>query len=108
MWGKPEDGKAAATRRKTTRWSEIAPRLAPDGVPPGASISMADAALVPDDTLAARRDPGCIPRWPATDRAGGRGMAAAGAANRWEEGGVLAQPPPTKHRPGPFEKVAEG
>ena len=35
-------------------------------------------------------------------------MAAAVAHNHWEEVGGLAQTPPPKHRPGTFEKVAEG
>jgi hypothetical protein len=35
-------------------------------------------------------------------------MAEAVAHHHWEEVGVLAQPPPTKHRPGTCDTVAEG
>src|SRR5262249_22204683 len=49
-----------------------------------------------------------ITRLPATSSACGRVIAEAVAHNHWEEGGVLAQTPPTKHRPGTFYKVAEG
>jgi|GraSoiStandDraft_50_1057286.scaffolds.fasta_scaffold882074_2 hypothetical protein len=69
---------------------------------------MADAALVTADTRAARRNPVCITRLPATDSAGGRGLAEAVAHNRGAEVGVLAQTPPTQHRPGTCSKVAEG
>ena len=69
---------------------------------------MADAALVTADTRAARRNPVCITRLPATDSAGGRGLAEAVAHNRGAEVGVLARTPPTQHRPGTCSKVAEG
>jgi hypothetical protein len=35
-------------------------------------------------------------------------MAEAVTHHGWEEVGVLAQTPPTKHRPGTFSTVAEG
>jgi hypothetical protein len=68
---------------------------------------MADAALVTEDNLAALEDTLFITRLPANYSECGRGIAEAVADNRWEEGGVLAQTPPTKHRPGTFYKVAE-
>ena len=73
---------------------------------PGAYIDVADAALVTDDQLAARGDTLCIPRLPATYRECGRVMAAAVARHQWEDIGVLAQTPPTQHRPGTFSTVA--
>ena len=57
MWGKPEDGHAADTTRNPTRLAEITQLLARDGVQPGASLSMADAALVTADNLAALANP---------------------------------------------------
>ena len=107
MWGKPEDGHASDKTLKTTLWSEIAQLLAQSGVQPGASISMADAALVTADHRAALRDPLCITRFPATSSAWARVLAEAVAHNPWEVGGGLAQTPPTKHRPGTFSTGAE-
>ena len=100
MWGKPEDGNASDKTLNTTLLSEITQRLACYGVQPGASLSIADAALVTADNLAALRDTFFITRLPATDSAWGRVMAEAVAHNHWEEVGVLAQTPPTQHRPG--------
>jgi hypothetical protein len=102
MWGKPEDGNASAKTLHTTLLSEIAHLLAQYGVQPGASIYIADAALVTEERLAALRDTLFITRLPATYSACGRGIAEAVAHNVWEEVGVLAQTPPTKRRPGTF------
>jgi transposase len=77
-------------------------------VQPGAYIYIADAALVTAANLAALRDTLFITRLPATYSECSRVIAEAVAHNRWEEVGVLAQTPPTKHRPGTFYKVAEG
>jgi transposase len=107
IWGKPEDGNASDKSLNTTLLSEMAQRLACHGVAPGASIYIADAALVTADNLAARGDTLFITRLPATYSACGRVIAEAVARNQWEEVGVLAQTPPTKHRPGTFYKVAE-
>jgi transposase len=107
MWGKPEDGNASDKTLKTTLLSEIAQLLAHYGVQPGASSSIADAALVTEDNLAALRDTLFITRLPATYSECGRVIAEAVAHNAWEEVGVLAQTPPTKRRPGTFYKVAE-
>ena len=108
MWGKPEDGKASDKTLNATLLSEITQRLACYGVQPGASISIADAALVTAANLAALRDTCFITRLPATYSACGRVIAEAVAHNGWEEVGMLAQTPPTKHRPGTGSKVAEG
>ena len=107
MWGKPEDGHASDKPRNTTRLSEIAQLLARYGVQQGAYVYMADAALVTEDNLAALGDPLFITRVPATSSECGRVRAEAVAQNRGEEVGVLAQTPPTKHRPGAFYQVAE-
>ena len=106
IWGKPEDGNASDKTLNTTLLSEIAQRLAQYGVQPGAYIYIADAALVTEDQRAARRDPLGLTRLPAPYRARGRGLAEAGAHPAWEEGGVLAQTPPTPPRPGTFYTVA--
>ena len=87
--------------------SEIAQLRAQYGVHPGASISIADAALVTEDNLAALRNTFFITRLPATYSEGGRVMAEAVASNAWAEVGVLAQTPPTRRRPGTYYKVAE-
>jgi transposase len=108
IWGKPEDGNASDKTLNTSLLSEIAHLLARYGVQPGAYIYIADAALVTEDNLAALRDTLFITRFPATYSECGRVIAEAVAHNRWAEVGVLAQTPPTKHRPGTFYKVAEG
>jgi transposase len=108
IWGKPEDGNASDKTLNTRLLSEIAQLLARYGVQPGAYIYIADAALVTEDNLAALRDTLFITRFPATYSECGRVIAEAVAHNRWAEVGVLAQTPPTKHRPGTFYKVAEG
>jgi hypothetical protein len=87
--------------------SEIAQRLAHDGVQPGAYLSLADAALVTADNLAARGDTVFITRLPAPESDCGRVMAEAVAPNRGTEVGVWAQTPPTRQRPGTFYTVAE-
>ena len=87
--------------------SEIAQLLAQYGVQPGAYIYIADAALVTEDNLAALRNTLFITRLPATYSECGRVIAEAVAANAWEEVGVLAQTPPTRHRPGTYYKIAE-
>ena len=56
IWGKPEDGNASDKTLNATLLSEITQRLACYGVQPGASICIADAALVTADNLAALRD----------------------------------------------------
>jgi transposase len=107
MWGKPEDGNASDKTLNTTLLSEIAQLLARYGVQQGAYVYIADAALVTEDNLAALGDTLFITRLPATYSECGRVIAEAVAQNRWEEVGVLAQTPPTKHRPGAFYQVAE-
>jgi len=62
IWGQPEDGNASDKTLTTTRLSEIAQILAHHGVGPGASIDVADAALVTEDTLTALGDTFCIRR----------------------------------------------
>ena len=107
IWGKPEDGNASDKTLNTTLLSELAQLLARHGVAAGAYIYIADAALVTEDNLAALEDTLFITRLPANYSECGRVIAEAVADNRWEEVGVLAQTPPTKHRPGTFYKVAE-
>jgi transposase len=107
IWGKPEDGNASDKTLNTTLLSEITQLLAQYGVQPGAYIYIADAALVTEANLAALADTLFITRLPATYSECERVIAEAVARNQWEEVGVLAQTPPTKHRPGTFYKVAE-
>jgi len=107
IWGKHEDGNASDKSLNTTLLSEIAQLLACHGVAPGAYIYIADAALVTEDNLAALGDTLFITRLPATYSECGRVIAKAVARNQWEEVGVLAQTPPSPHRPGTFYKVAE-
>ena len=107
IWGKPEDGNASDKTLNTTLLSEIAQLLAHYGVQPGAYIYIADAALVTEANLAALGDTLFITRLPATYSECERVIGEAVARNRWEEVGVLAQTPPTQHRPGTCYKVAE-
>ena len=107
IWGKPEDGNASDKTLNTTLLSEIAQILGRQGVQPGASIYIADAALVTEDKLAALRETLFITRLPATYSACGRVITEAVASSQWEEVGVLAQTKPTQHRPGTSYKVAE-
>jgi hypothetical protein len=81
--------------------------LARQGGAPGAYIDIADAALVTEDNLAVLGDTLFITRLPATSSEGGRIMAEAVADTQWAEVGMLAQTPPTKHRPGSCSNVAE-
>jgi hypothetical protein len=99
IWGKPEDGNASAKTLNRTLLSEITQLLAHYGVQPGAYICIAAAALVTEDSLAALRDTLFITRLPTTNSECGRIIAEAVAHNHWEVVGVLAQTPPTKHRP---------
>ena len=88
--------------------STIATFLGQHGVAPGAYISVADAALVTEDNLAALGDTLFITRLPATSNACGRLIAEAVAHNTWEAVGVLAHTKPTKHRPATAYQVSEG
>src|SRR5918999_4046417 len=102
IWGKLDDGNASDKTLNTTLLSEIAQLLAHYGVQPGAYIYIADAALVTEDNLRALKDTLFITRLPATYSECGRVIAEAVTHNTWEEVGVIAQTPPTKHRPGTF------
>ena len=66
LWGTPHDGNASDQTVHNPLLSEIATFLAKHGVAPGASISVADAALVTEAHLAARGDTLFIRRLPAT------------------------------------------
>jgi transposase len=108
IWGKSEDGNASDKALNTSLLSEIGQILAHHGVAPGAYIYIADAALVTEDNLAALGATLFITRLPATYSECGRVITEAVAHNQWEEVGMLAQMPPTTHRPGTVYKVAEG
>ncbi len=66
IWGTPEDGHASDKTVHNTLLSNIATFLAQHGVAPGASIYVADAALVTEENLAALGDTLFISRLPAT------------------------------------------
>jgi transposase len=106
-WGKIEDGHASDKALHTTLLSQLAQLLAQYGVQPGAYSYLADSALVTEANLAALSHTLFITRLPATYSACERVIGEAVARNQWEEVGVLAQTPPTKHRPGTVYKVAE-
>jgi transposase len=107
IWGHPEDGNASDKTLNTTLLAEVANLLAQYGVPPGAYIYVADAALVTEDNLAALGDTFFVSRLPAPYNECGRVIAEAVAQGNWHEVGVLAHTKPTKHRPGASYKVAE-
>lgn len=106
--GKIEDGNASDKRVNNTILSDLATFMAHHGVAPGASISMADAAMVTEETLAAVGHTLCISRFPATYNACGRVIQEAMAQDVWDEVGVLAPTHPPQTRPGAFYKVSEG
>ena len=108
LWGKPHDGNASDKTVHNTRVSDIAACLAQHGVAPGAYISVADAALVTEDNLAALGDTLFITRCPATSNECGRIIAEAVAHNPWEACGVIASPTPPRHRPVATSKADEG
>ena len=91
-----------------TLLSAIATFLAQPGVAPGASIYVAAAALVTEAKRAARGDPLCLPRLPATSSEGRRLIAEAVAHNPWDEVGVLAHTKPPQHRPATSSTASEG
>ena len=62
LWGAPHAGNASDQTVHHTRWSTLAPCLAPPGVAPGAYTDVADAALGTAEHLAARGDTGCSRR----------------------------------------------
>jgi hypothetical protein len=66
LWGKPHDGQASETTVPHPLWSAMATVLAQHGGAPGASIDVADAALVTEANRAALGDPLFISRVPAT------------------------------------------
>jgi transposase len=108
IWGKPADGNAADKPVPPTLLSDLATFLATHEVAPGADISGADAALVPEDHLAALGDTRVITRLPATYNACGCLLPEAVVHNTGEEVGVLAHTKPTKHRPVTCYKAYEG
>src|SRR5207244_9307928 len=108
LWGTQHDGNASDTTVHTTLLSDIAAFLAKHGVAPGASIYVADAALVTEDNLAALGDTLFISRLPAPYNECGRIIAEAVAHNTWEECGVIASTKPTQHRPVTTYKAYEG
>lgn len=99
LWGKPHDGNASEKTVHNTLVSDIAAFLAQHGVAPGASISVADAALVTEDHLTALGDTLCLTRFPATSTEGGRSIAEAVAHHTWEACGVIAATKPPPRRP---------
>ena len=108
LWGKPEDGNASDKTVNNTLLSEMATFLAQHGGAPGASIYVADAALVTEANLATLGDTLFITRFPAIYNECGRRIAEAVAHNAWEEVGVLAHTKPTRHRPVTSDKASEG
>lgn len=99
IWGKPEDGNASDKTLNTTLLAEIAAFLARHGVAPGAYIYVADAALVPEDNLAALGTTLFISRFPATYTECERVIQEAVARDCWEDIGILATTQATKRRP---------
>lgn len=108
LWGTPAEGNASEKTVQNPRLSGLATCLATHGVAPGAYLSVADAALVTADNLAARGATLCIPRFPATSNACGRLIAEAVAHTTWEEVGVLAHTKPTRQRPATSYPAYEG
>ena len=108
LLGKLEDGNASDQRVNNTILSDLATFMAHHGVAPGASISIADAAMVTEENLAAVGHTRFISRLPAPYNECGRVIQEALAQDAWDEVGTLAQTQPTQTRPGACSKVAEG
>src|SRR5262249_14383507 len=94
LWGQPEDGKASDKTGNHSLLSHSAAFRAQPGGAPDASISVAAAARVTEEQLAALGDTLCSTRFPAPYHACGRLSTAAIAHNPWEAIGVLAHPQP--------------
>ncbi len=107
IWGKPEDGNASDKALNTAVLSEISHLMGRYGVAPGAYIYIADSAMVTETNLDTLGETLFISRLPATYSECERAIADAVSADSWEEVGVLAHTPPTKHRPASSYQVAE-
>ncbi len=108
LWGTPEDGHASETTGNNPLWSDSATFLAQHGVAPGASLSVAAAALVTEAHLVALGDTRFLTRFPAPSNAWERLIAEAVAHNTWDDLGVIAHTKPTQHRPATSSQAYEG
>jgi len=108
LWGTPHAGKASEKTVQSPLWADSATCLAQHGVAPGASLSVADAALVTEHHRAALGDTLFLSPLPATENACGRLSAEAVAHHTWDAVGVLAHTQPTQHRPATSSKTSAG
>jgi transposase len=108
IFGKLEDGNTSDKAANNVILSSISKRMAEVGLEAGASVYIADSAMITEENLKAMGDTlAFISRLPATYSECGRVIAEAVKKDRWDEVGALAQTKPTAHRPATHYKIYE-
>jgi transposase len=108
IFGKLEDGNTSDKVVNNVILSSISKRMAEVGLEAGASVYIADSAMITEENLKAMGDTlAFISRLPATYSECGRVIAEAVKKDSWDEVGALAQTKPTAHRPATHYKVYE-
>ena len=108
IFGKLEDGNTSDKTANNAILTNISKRMADVGLEAGASIYIADSAMITEDNLNAIGDNILfISRLPATYNECGRVIAEAVKKDSWDEVGAIAQTKPTAHRPATQYKVYE-
>lgn len=106
IFGNLEDGNTSDKAANNVILSSISKRMAEVGLEAGASVYIADSALITEENLKVMGDAlPFISRLPATYSECGRVIAEAVKKDRWDEVGALAQTKPTAHRPATHYKV---
>jgi len=100
IFGKMEDGNASDKTINNAVLSSISKKLAAVGLTPGASIYIADSAMVTQQNLEViGESTSFITRLPATYKEHERVVHEAVAAGAWDDYGILAKTPATPKRP---------
>jgi transposase len=108
IFGKLEDGNTSDKTANNAILSNISKRMAEVGLEAGASIYIADSAMITEDNLKAIGDDILfISRLPATYSECGRVIAEAVKKDSWSEAGAIAQTKPTANRPATHYKTYE-
>jgi len=108
IFGKIEDGNTSDKTANNAILTHISKRMADVGLEAGASIYIADSAMITEDNLKAiGNDLLFISRLPATYSECGRVITEAVKKDSWEEVGAIAQTKPTAHRPATHYKTYE-
>lgn len=108
IFGKLEDGNTSDKTVNNAILSNISKRMAEVGLEAGASIYIADSAMITEENLKAIGDALLfISRLPATYSECGRVITEAVNKDNWSEVGTIAQTKPTAHRPATHYKTYE-